>query len=153
MTEKSYDLIVIGAGSGGIATAKRAAAHGAKTAIIEHGTIGGTCVNRGCIPKKMMWNAAGIAESLRDAGDYGFDITVRGFDWARIKRARDGYIEHLNDIYSRGLEAASVEYIHGRARFHNPTTLLINNSQFTSRHVLIATGGQPEVPTLSLIHI
>lgn len=148
MTAKPYDLLVIGAGSGGIAAARRAAAHGARTAIIEHGTIGGTCVNRGCIPKKMMWNAAGIAETLRDAGDYGFDITMRDFDWARIKRARDGYIERLNGIYQRGLETANVEYIPGRARFHDPTTLTVDNTRFTSTHVLIATGGRPEVPAL-----
>ncbi len=82
---KTYDYLVLGGGSGGLASARRAAGHGARCAVIEQGRLGGTCVNVGCVPKKVMFNAAGIAEALHDAKGYGFDVSVDGFDWSRLK--------------------------------------------------------------------
>src|SRR5882672_5858723 len=99
------DYLVIGGGSGGVASARRAAAHGAKAVLIEGGPIGGTCVNVGCVPKKIMWNAAVLGEHLADASDYGFRVTSKGFDWGQLKRRRDAHITHLNHVYRRNLEA------------------------------------------------
>lgn len=148
MTAAHYDYLVIGGGSGGMASAKRAAAHGAKAAIIEYGPIGGTCVNVGCVPKKVMWNTAGIAEILRDAAAYGFDIDYRGFDWGTIKQARDAYIERLNDIYHRGLEASEVTEIAGFARFQDAHTVTVDGASYTAEHILIATGSTPVTPDI-----
>ena len=114
-----YDYLVIGGGSGGVASARRAASNGAKTAVFENNRIGGTCVNRGCVPKKVMWNTARIAEMLRDAPDYGFAVNGHKFTWSTIKQARDVYIERLNGIYHRGLEVSGVDEISGLARFKN----------------------------------
>ena len=145
---RHYDFLAIGAGSGGIAATNRAAAFGAKAARIEKARIGGTCVNVGCVPKKVMWNAASIAETLRDAPDYGFDITVNSFDWATIKQARDKYIERLNGIYHRVGEQNNVDYIEGEARFTGPNSVEINGEAITAEHILVSVGGRPVVPDL-----
>jgi len=100
MTEH-YDLLVIGGGSGGLATARRASQHGARTAVVEFDRLGGTCVNRGCVPKKVMWYAASLAHGLGDAAEYGFDIDVRGHDWSALVEKRAAYIERLNGIYAK----------------------------------------------------
>ena len=100
----SFDMIVIGGGSGGLAAARRASEYGASCAVIESHKIGGTCVNVGCVPKKVMWTTSRIAEMLHDAPDYGFSIDNRGFDWAAIKASRDAYIKRLNDIYETNLK-------------------------------------------------
>lgn len=145
---KQYDFLVIGGGSGGIAAAKRAASYGAHTAVIESGRIGGTCVNVGCVPKKVMWNTSTVAEALHDAADYGFDVTVQGFNWATIKKARDAYVQRLNDIYHRGLDAATVDEIAGIATFSGPHTISVNGTELTAPHILIATGSTPNVPNV-----
>src|ERR1700744_4809057 len=103
MSEQTFDLISIGGGSGGLACAQRAAEYGAKTAVIEFQRLGGTCVNVGCVPKKVMWNAAGIGYSLGDAADYGFDVKVGVHDWVTLKTKRDAYVQRLNGIYERNL--------------------------------------------------
>src|SRR2546429_8398278 len=112
-----FDLIVIGGGSGGLAAAQRAAEYGASAVLVESDRLGGTCVNVGCVPKKVMWNAAEVALSLSDAGDYGFDLEVRDNDWAVLKEKRDAYIARLNGIYARNLSAKGVELVRGSARF------------------------------------
>ena len=112
-----FDLVVIGAGSGGIATARRAASYGARVAIIESGRLGGTCVNVGCVPKKVMWNAATLAHGLEMAADYGFDITRHGYDWSIMKKKRDAYIARLNDIYQRNLDLDEIKIFQGHGRF------------------------------------
>ena len=143
-----FDYLVIGGGSGGIASARRAASYGAKCAIIEGSRIGGTCVNVGCVPKKVMWNAAGIAETLHFAGDYGFDVTLNGFSWPKIKQSRDAYIERLNRIYDKNLDASGVQRINGWAKFVDAKTVEVNGQRYSADHILIATGGTPVVPEI-----
>jgi len=146
--EQAFDLITIGGGSGGLACAQRAAEYGAKAAVIESGRLGGTCVNVGCVPKKVMWNAAGIAEALADAADYGFDGGARGHDWAALKRKRDAYVLRLNGIYERNLSNKGVDYVRGGARFVDAHTLEVAGRRLTAPHIVIATGGRPIVPSL-----
>lgn len=143
-----YDFLVIGAGSGGLAAAKRAAGHGAKTAVIEQDRIGGTCVNRGCVPKKVMWNAASIAEVMREARDYGFDGEQARFDWVRLTSARDALIDRLNSAHRRALEVAGVTLIHGSAHFLDAGTLNVDGRRYTATHILIAAGSTPLVPKI-----
>ncbi|MGF1508261.1 MAG: glutathione-disulfide reductase [Myxococcota bacterium] len=142
---REFDYLVIGGGSGGLASARRAARYGAKAAVVEGGPLGGTCVNVGCVPKKVMWNAASIAEAVHDAPDYGFDIRSAPIDWALVKRKRDAYVQRLNDIYRRNLDADGVEEIRGWARFVDPYTVEVNGEQIRGRHVLIATGTRPRI--------
>ena len=148
MVTQLYDYIVIGGGSGGIASARRAAQYGAKVVLIEYGKLGGTCVNVGCVPKKVMWNTSRVAEVLEHAKHYGFDVEVKGFNWNAIKTARDAYVTKLNAIYGRNLANSGVEKIRGHARFVNSNTVAVNGKQYQARHILIATGGHPTLPAL-----
>ncbi len=141
-----YDMIVIGAGSGGIASARRASEYGAKCVVIENRKLGGTCVNVGCVPKKVMWTTSRIAETLKDAPDYGFLIDNRGFEWAKIKRTRDEYIARLNKIYANNLDKANAETVSGTARIISPNSVEVSGATYSAPHILIATGGQPTVP-------
>jgi glutathione reductase (NADPH) len=148
VSEQAFDLISVGGGSGGLACAQRAAEYGAKTAVIEPLRLGGTCVNVGCVPKKIMWNAASIALSVHDANDYGFDVKVGESDWAHLKRKRDAYVLRLNGIYERNLAAKGVAYVRGAARFVDARTLEVNGQRLSARHIVIATGGRPTLPDL-----
>ncbi len=148
MSGEAFDLISVGGGSGGLACAQRAAEYGAKTAVIESGRLGGTCVNVGCVPKKVMWNAAGIALALKDADDYGFGITAGDNDWGVLKQRRDAYIVRLNGIYARNLAAKGVKLVRGTARFIDAHTLEANGERFTAPHIVVATGSIPIVPPL-----
>lgn len=143
---KVYDFIVIGGGSGGLASARRAAQYGAKVALIEANRLGGTCVNVGCVPKKVMWNAPQMSASLHDAPDYGFQLDVPGFDWGVVKQARDRYLERLNGIYARNLDVAGIDRIAGFATLTGPCTVQVNGTTLEAAHILIATGGAPDVP-------
>jgi len=142
-----FDLVVLGGGSGGMAAARRAAAHGAKVALVEGGRLGGTCVNAGCVPKKVMFNAASVAECLGEATDYGFSLTRSGFDLAQLKRARDGVVQKLNAIYQRNLDVDGVELFRGWARLH-AEGVLVGDRVLRTSHTLIATGGRPRVPRI-----
>jgi glutathione reductase (NADPH) len=144
----AFDLISIGGGSGGLACAQRAAEFGAKTAVIEPHRLGGTCVNVGCVPKKVMWNASAVALSLQDAGDYGFDVKVGMSDWAELKRKRDAYVLRLNGIYERNLAAKGVAYVRGAARFVDAHTVEVNGRRMSARHIVIATGSKPALPEI-----
>jgi glutathione reductase (NADPH) len=144
----AFDLISVGGGSGGLACAQRAAEYGAKAAVIESHRLGGTCVNVGCVPKKVMWNAAGVALALGDARDYGFDVKLGANDWSALKRSRDAYVLRLNGIYERNLEAKGVAYLRGSARFTGSNTLEVDGNLLSARHIVIATGGKPVVPEL-----
>lgn len=148
MPDQAFDLISVGGGSGGLACAQRAAEYGAKVAVIESHRLGGTCVNVGCVPKKVMWNAASVAFSLADASDYGFDVTLGGSDWPTLKRKRDAYVLRLNGIYERNLAAKGVTYVPGAARFLDKNSVEVNGARMTAQHIVIATGGRPRVPAL-----
>ncbi len=148
MSTQAFDLISIGGGSGGLACAQRAAEYGAKTAVIEADRLGGTCVNVGCVPKKVMWNAASVALTLADAGDYGFDVKVGQSDWAALKQKRDAYVARLNGIYARNLAAKGVTHVHGAARFIDAHTVEVAGQRLTAPHIVIATGGVPNVPDI-----
>uniref|UniRef100_A0A8C4EBV0 Glutathione reductase n=1 Tax=Dicentrarchus labrax TaxID=13489 RepID=A0A8C4EBV0_DICLA len=142
-----FDFLVIGGGSGGLAGARRASELGATTAVIESHKLGGTCVNVGCVPKKVMWNAAVHAEYLHDHNDYGFDVGNVRFSWETLKAKRDTYVSHLNRIYRSNLDKAKIQTIQGHARFTNDPepTVEVNGRKYTAPHILIATGGQPSV--------
>ena len=143
---EQFDLVVIGGGSGGLACAQRAALHGARAAIVESHRLGGTCVNVGCIPKKIMWNAASLAEGIEDARGYGFDVELQGHDWGMLKRQRDAYILKLNGIYERNLEQRRVALLRDLARFEGAHRLLIGEREVEAPHIVIATGGKPLLP-------
>ncbi|MCH7829960.1 MAG: glutathione-disulfide reductase [Proteobacteria bacterium] len=147
MTEV-FDLLVVGGGSGGLAHAQRAAEYGAKAAVVEYGPLGGTCVNVGCVPKKVMWYAAHHAHQLRHAPDYGYDIAVNGHDWGALKKRRDAYIVRLNGIYNSNLEKRGVTYIRGTARFVDANTVAVDGKEYRAERIVIATGGRPMVPDI-----
>jgi glutathione reductase (NADPH) len=143
-----YDYLVIGGGSGGLASARRAAYHGARVALIERARLGGTCVNVGCVPKKIMWNAAAVAEALHDARDYGFDVSVAGLDWGELKGRRDAYVARLNRSYAENLQKDGVERVEGSAELVARDTVRVGTREIQARHVLIATGSHPRVPAI-----
>lgn len=143
---RHYDMVVIGGGSGGIAVANRAARYGANCAVIEAGSIGGTCVNRGCVPKKIMWNAAEISHLLKMAPDYGFNVAGGELSWAALKAARDAHIRQQGNRYETGLRDNGVEVIFGFARFVAPGTIDVNGDQLSADHIVVATGATPVVP-------
>ena len=143
-----YDLIVIGGGSGGLACAQRAAEYGARAAVVESHRLGGTCVNVGCVPKKIMWNAAEVAHALHDARDYGFDLTLAGHDWAQLKRKRDEYILRLNGIYERNLANRKVTLLRGRAHLVAADAIEVGGQRISAAHIVLATGGRPMLPQI-----
>jgi glutathione reductase (NADPH) len=146
--QHEYDLAVIGGGSGGLACAQRAAEYGARALIVEAQRLGGTCVNVGCVPKKVMWNAAQIAHAIEDAAEYGFAVERGALDWSALKRGRDAYVERLNGIYERNLAKRGVELLRGRARFEGPGVLHVGERRIAAAHTVIATGGRPHLPDL-----
>lgn len=146
---KEYDYIVIGGGSGGIASANRAAMHGAKVILFEGKEVGGTCVNVGCVPKKVMWYGAQVAETLhRYAGEYGFDMTINNFDFATLKANRQAYIDRIHGSYERGFDSNGVERVYEYARFVDPHTVEVAGERYTAPHILIATGGHALYPNI-----
>jgi glutathione reductase (NADPH) len=143
---KAYDLIALGGGSAGLATAQRAAEYGARALVIERGPLGGTCVNVGCVPKKVMWHAAELAQAFRDAPNYGFTEVSPEHNWTTLVERREAYIRRLNGIYERNLDKRSVDWVSGSAKFIDAHTLEVNGEQYTAPNIIIATGGEPIVP-------
>lgn len=141
-----YDLLSIGAGSGGLSACERAAEYGKKTAVIENKTVGGTCVNIGCVPKKVMWFASEISGALNDAKGYGFDVTLNNFDWKKLVDARQKYIKGITDWYGNYLTDSNIDYLQGTAKFINANTLEVDGKQYTADHIVISPGGYPIVP-------
>lgn len=143
---KHYDLIAIGAGSGGLSVAERAAKYGAKCAVIESGKLGGTCVNVGCVPKKIMWFGAHMAQALEDAAGFGFTLGKVDFSWPALKKARDGYVNNINTWYHSYLADSNIDEIVGHASFIDAKTLEVGDKKYTADHIVIAPGGAPMVP-------
>ncbi|ABE56867.1 NADPH-glutathione reductase [Shewanella denitrificans OS217] len=148
MTQE-FDYICLGAGSGGIASANRAAMRGAKVLLIEAKQVGGTCVNLGCVPKKVMWYGAHIADAMNlYAKDYGFDVTVNKFDWSTLVASREAYIGRIHDAYGRGFANNKVTLLEGYGRFVNGNTIEVDGKHYSAKHILIATGGAPSFPNI-----
>ena len=145
---KTFDLIVVGGGSGGLAHAQRAAEYGKRAAVIESGPLGGTCVNVGCVPKKVMWYTASQVHHAELAESFGFDLTLAGHDWRLLKERRDAYVKRLNGIYERNLGNRDVTLIRGAARFVDASTIAVGDDRYTAERIVIATGGQPVVPDI-----
>ncbi|MFK7852611.1 MAG: glutathione-disulfide reductase [Granulosicoccus sp.] len=144
-----YDLIAIGGGSGGIASCNRAGSYGARCLVIESDEVlGGTCVNRGCVPKKVMWYGGAMAHSLKDAEGYGFDVTVNGFDWQSLVEKREQYISNINNAYANYLGKNNVEILSGRARLHSANSVEVNGKQYTAERIILAPGGYARVPDI-----
>ncbi len=147
MTDQ-YDLIVIGGGSGGLACAQRAVEYGARVLLAESGRLGGTCVNVGCVPKKVMWNAAEIAAVAQDSAGYGFHFGAVAHDWSMLKSGRDAYVHRLNGIYERNLAHRKIQLARGHARISGAHSVEIDDWHATAPHIVVATGGYPLVPQL-----
>jgi len=144
----SFDVIVIGGGSGGLAFAQRAAVYGANAAVVEAKPLGGTCVNVGCVPKKIMWYAAHLEHQARLAESYGFDIAVNAHDWQQLKVSRDAYIERLNGIYERNLAKKDITLIRGYAQIADRHTVRVCDDTYKAKRLVVATGGRPIVPRI-----
>ena len=146
---REYDIIAIGGGSGGIATMNRAGEHGAKAAVIEEKKLGGTCVNLGCVPKKIMWYGAQIAESFHHYGpDYGFTSSDVQFDFAKLSQNREAYIDRARSSYDGSFKRNGVDLIEGRAHFIDSHTVSVNGELIRAKHIVIATGARPNIPTI-----
>ena len=144
-----FDLIAIGGGSGGIATCNRAGSYGARTLVIESDPVlGGTCVNRGCVPKKVMWYGGAMAHALRDAEGYGFDVTVNGFSWEQLVVKRESYISNINKAYANYLGKNNVKILHGRARLSDANTVEVDGKSYTAERIVLAPGGYARVPDI-----
>ncbi|MCS4488026.1 glutathione-disulfide reductase [Streptococcus sciuri] len=147
---KQYDYIVIGGGSAGSGTANRAAMYGAKVLLIEGGQIGGTCVNVGCVPKKIMWYATQISESFHKyASDYGYDIKSSLFSFSKLKESRDSYVTRARQSYANNFKRNGVERLDGFATFVDNHTVSVSGELYTAPHITIATGGHPLYPNIS----
>jgi glutathione reductase (NADPH) len=147
-SKKEYDLIVIGAGSGGLAAAQRAAEHKQRVAIIEMDQLGGTCVNRGCIPKKIYWYAAEFAYDLKHSENLGFEINNIQHNWQTLQQNSRQYIEKLNQMYRRNLSQKNIEIIAGQASFRSAKEISVGGKSLTAKQIIVACGAIPVVPDL-----
>ncbi len=148
MQSRHFDAIVIGGGSGGLAFAERAAEHGRRVALIEARELGGTCVNNGCVPKKIMWYAAQIAHAVDDARAWGIDAERGATDWAELVSRRDAYIDGIREYWHGHVAARGIERIEGHARFVDARTVAVDGRHYRADHIVIATGGRPVVPAI-----
>lgn len=148
MNNNYFDIISLGGGSGGIASAVQAAKFGKKVAIIEKRELGGTCVNRGCVPKKAMWYGANLAEVLKhDAAGYGFDIEVKGFSWTTLKEKRAKYISNIHSFYDRLLDKWNITHFNNWGKFKDNKTIVLDDGiELTADNIFISPGAYPIVP-------
>lgn len=146
MSDMDYDLFVIGAGSGGVRAARMAAGFGARVAVAEDRYMGGTCVNVGCVPKKLYVYASEFGKGFKDSAGFGWDNTVNGFDWATLRDNKKTEIARLNAIYRNLLSGVEADLIDGRARIVDANTVAVGDRHFTTKKILIATGGWPYIP-------
>jgi glutathione reductase (NADPH) len=147
---ENFDYLVIGGGSGGLASARRARSHGARVALFEADVMGGTCVNRGCVPKKILWNAAELSHRLVDFSSYGFDVQASArFDYARLRGASLMHVKAMNDFYTSHLVDEGVEIVAEWAQLAGPGLIETpTGRKFRAPHMLLATGARPQVPAL-----
>ncbi len=143
-----YDLFVIGGGSGGVRAARVAAATGAKVALAEEYRMGGTCVIRGCVPKKLMVYASSYPDIFDDAREYGWDVSHAGFDWGHFRNRLHTELDRLEEVYRNLLNGSGVEIFDGRAALEDPHTIKIDDKTVTAKHILVATGGHPVRPDM-----
>jgi glutathione reductase (NADPH) len=148
MADFDFDLFTIGAGSGGVAASRRAGSYGARVALCEEGRVGGTCVLRGCVPKKLLVYGSHYADEFADARGFGWTVSDAAHDWPALIAAKDRELERLEGIYRRMLADAGVTLIAGRARLVDGHTVLVGDRRYTAKHVLVATGGWPSLPKL-----
>ena len=146
MSDFDFDFFVIGAGSGGVRASRIAAGHGAKVAVAEEFRVGGTCVIRGCVPKKLLVYGAHFAEDLEDAARFGWQISGKRFDWPTLRDNVAAEVDRLNGLYQNTLDSHKVTTLLGRATFVDPHTLDVAGQRITAKHILIATGATPVVP-------
>lgn len=153
MARYDFDLITIGGGSGGVRASRMSASYGARVALVEADRLGGTCVNAGCIPKKLFSYAAQFAADFKDAGGYGWSVADARFDWPVLLANKDREIARLNGVYAKLLQDAGVNVIAGRARIVDAHTVEVEGRMLTGAHLLIATGGRavkPDIPGAAL---
>jgi glutathione-disulfide reductase len=143
-----FDLIAIGAGSGGLAVAEKAAQYGKNVAVVEATRIGGTCVNNGCVPKKVMWYAAHLAHAVDDANDFGIPAQRGVTDWSKLVSGRERYIANINDYWFGYVADSGITHIKGHAQFVDAKTIEVDGQHYSADHIVIATGGRPIVPGL-----
>ena len=148
MPRYDYDLITIGAGSGGVRASRRAAATGARTAIVENLRFGGTCVMRGCVPKKLLVYASHFADDFEDSGGYGWQAVDPGFDWPKLIAAKNKELDRLEAVYHRILGEAGVEEVFATATLADPHTVEVDGKALTAETLLVATGGWPKMPPI-----
>ena len=148
-----YDLVVIGAGSGGVRAARMAANFGAKVAVIEDRYLGGTCVNVGCVPKKLYVYGSSFSESITDASGYGWDVKINGFNWAKLRDNKIKEINRLNMVYDHLLSNSGAELINGRGKIIDPHTVRVGDRNLSTKRILIATGGWPRNPDITGIEL
>ena len=146
--QSHYDMIAIGAGSGGLSAVERASEYGKKCAVVEMKTVGGTCVNVGCVPKKVMWYAANTASTIHNASGFGFDIGNVDFSWEKLKQGRDKYIKGITTWYDGYLESLGIDYINGFASLLDKNTAAINGKTITADHIVLSPGTTPYVPNI-----
>jgi len=147
MPRYDFDMITIGAGSGGVASSRRAGGYGARVAIIEESRIGGTCVLRGCVPKKLLVYGAQFADAFADAAGFGWHVPLPSFDWPTLIGAKNKELDRLEQIYVNMLKNSGVEIIEGRGVLVDPHTIEVGGRSYTADNILIATGGHPTCPT------
>ncbi|KAB7648491.1 glutathione-disulfide reductase [Polymorphobacter fuscus] len=148
MTSFDHDLFVIGAGSGGVRASRIASGHGANVAVAEEFRVGGTCVIRGCVPKKLLVYGAHFAEDLVDAKRFGWQIEGKAFDWPTLRDNVLGEVDRLNGLYQNTLDSHQVTTLHGRATFIDAHTVAVDGKRITAKHILVATGARPFVPDI-----
>ncbi len=148
MSQYDYDLLTIGAGSGGVRTSRLTAATGKRVAVVEASRYGGTCVIRGCVPKKLLWYGAHMGDDIADAVGYGWQVETAHHDWPALMTAKDQEISRLEGIYQRLLREAGCTLINGRGRVVDPHTVEVDGRTYTAERILVAVGGRPALPAV-----
>jgi len=146
--DKHFDLIAIGGGSGGLAVAEKAAQYGRRAAIVDPGKLGGTCVNAGCVPKKVMWYAANLAHAVADAPGFGVRAHLEGIDWPQLVAERNRYVSRINEFWEGYVGEQGITRLTGEARFIDAHTLAVGDERYSAEHIVIATGSEPMVPRM-----